>query len=348
MQTVPISPMLVQYLVALCCLRWDPEAVDVTIGDMVLDTAAKKERDVDVTVTVTESGSPTHAFKAYEVKREGAPLDVTEVEQLCLKLLDMPTITHRGIVSASGFTDGAQAKAAHHGVQLYVLQPWMRPLEEQFPLLTMKGTADQCFPMRKALLCWVQAQYSLVAPEATTGFSVEATDALFDKKGKVHRKYKSFGAYQAEVLLRSTDILFILEPATTVFRTFPIPFSALEGITAAGPAWPHTHTLAATQDDVYVKTHSGNVRVESITINGFLQWQRSADKALYYVIETITSGEAFAGALISPENREGNMTSLIFSPKTREIGIHFVRLAEKHNNMIRKLKLLLPEHAAEA
>ena len=44
-----LTPMLLQYLVGLCCLRWDPGAVDVTIGDMVLDTAAGKERDVDVT-----------------------------------------------------------------------------------------------------------------------------------------------------------------------------------------------------------------------------------------------------------------------------------------------------------
>jgi hypothetical protein len=29
----------------------------------------------------------------------------------------------------------------------------------------------------------------------------------------------------------------------------------------------------------------------------------------------------------------------LLSHKTREIGIHFVRLAEKHHNAIRKLKL---------
>jgi hypothetical protein len=34
---------------------------------MVLDPVAGKERDIDVTVTITEPGSVTHAFKAYEV-----------------------------------------------------------------------------------------------------------------------------------------------------------------------------------------------------------------------------------------------------------------------------------------
>ena len=115
--------MLVQYLVGLCCLKWHPDAVDVTIGDMVLDPAASKQRDVDITVTISESGSITHAFKAYEVKHEGNPLDVADVEQLCLKLLDMPSVTHRAIVSASGFTSSALSKAARHGVTLLRTSP---------------------------------------------------------------------------------------------------------------------------------------------------------------------------------------------------------------------------------
>src|SRR5262245_8768109 len=150
MTTINLSPMLVQYLVGLCCLKWDPDAVDVTIGDMVFDSAAAKERDVDVTVTNADSSSNlTHAFKAYDVKRENTPLDVTEVESLCLKLMDMPSVTHRAIVSSSSFTSGAQAKAAHHGVELYALREWTRPLKEQFPSFPMQGTAEQCFPSSK-------------------------------------------------------------------------------------------------------------------------------------------------------------------------------------------------------
>lgn len=37
-----LFPMLVQYLVGLCALRNNPDAVDVTVGDLVLDTAARK------------------------------------------------------------------------------------------------------------------------------------------------------------------------------------------------------------------------------------------------------------------------------------------------------------------
>jgi hypothetical protein len=333
--------MLVQYLVGLCCLQWHPDAVDVVLGDMVLDTAAGKPRDVDVTVTISQSGHVTHAFKAYEVKREGKPLDVAEVEQLCLKLLDMPSVTHKAIVSASGFTTSARDKAIRHGIILYELCPWTRPLQEQFPALTMQGTAQECFPMSQSLLCWIDAQLAIVARDAAGSFSVQSNDELLDPSGKKHAKHKTFGDYRNELLFRSTEILFPLAPAATVLRTFPIPHSAPDGTVPAGPAWPHTHTLDVSSDDVYVDTGNGICRINSVTINGYLQWQRGGDP-LYYVMDEIPGGGAFAGALIAPGKREGQMTALVFSPKTRDIGIHFVQLAEKHLNCIRELTLARP------
>src|SRR5580704_6702241 len=249
--------MLVQYLVGLCCLKWHPDAVDVTIGDMVLDPAAGKQRDVDVTVTISDSGNITHAFKAYEVKHESSPLDVADVEQLCLKLLDMPSVTHRAIVSASGFTSSARSKAARHGVTLYGLRQWTRPLQEQFPALTMQGTAQECFPMSQTLLCWTNVQYAIVAREAESPFSVQPDDKLFDASGNVHPKYKKFADYQNELLLRSTEILFQLEPAVTILRTFPVPNTVSDGTVPAGPGWPHTHTLDAHSDGVHVETSKG-------------------------------------------------------------------------------------------
>lgn len=339
MSKLSLSPMLVQYLVGLCCLKWHPDAVNVVIGDMVLDQAANKQRDVDVTVTISESGSITHAFKAYEVKHESNPLDVAEVEQLCLKLLDMPSVTHRAIVSASGFTSSAESKAARHGITLYQFRPWTRPLQEQFPALTMQGTAEECFPMSQTLLCWTNVQYALIAREAAGPFSVQASDRLFDASGNAHPKYSTFADYQSELLLRSTEILLPLEPAVSISRTFPIPYVASDGAIPAGPAWPHTHTLDVRSDDVHVETGKGIRRIDLITINGYLRWERPANKSLYYVMDQLPNGQAFAGALVSMERREGHMTALVFSPTTRDIGVHFVRLAEKHLNCIRGLAL---------
>lgn len=75
---MPLSPMLVQYLVGLCALKWDANAVDVTIGAMVPHEAVEKPRDVDVTVTV-DTPEGRYAFKDYEVKHEGSPLDAASV-----------------------------------------------------------------------------------------------------------------------------------------------------------------------------------------------------------------------------------------------------------------------------
>jgi len=339
MTSTQLSPMLVQYLIGLCCVRWHPDAVDVTIGDMIYDDSAEKERDVDVTVTVLEEDIPSYAFKAYEVKRESSPLDVAVVEQLCTKLLDMPSITHRAIVSASGYTAGAQAKASKHGVKLYALREWTRPLQEQFPALAMQGTAEECFPLEKLLLTWAGQKITLVARKAGGAFTVLDEDIVFDAQGKPHTRFSSFLAYKKELLLRSTEILLSLEPAASVLRTFPVPFSVPKGEVPAGPSWPHTHTLDVVGDHIYVKTPSGLSELDTVTINGQLRWQRNEEKPAYYIIEQVSDGEAFAGALISRDLREGQMTALVFSPKTREIGIHFVRLAEKHHNTIRKLKL---------
>ncbi len=348
MSKFPLSPMLVQYLVGLCCLKSHPEAVDVILGDMVSDPAAGKKRDVDVTVTISKAGSITHAFKAYEVKHEGKPLDVADVEQLCLKLLDMPSVTHRAIVSASGFTLSAQSKAARHGIVLYTLQPWTRPLQEQFPALTMQGTAEECFPMDEVLLFWLNAGYAIISQQAKGPFSVLPDDILYDASGNTHSKYRTFAEYQNELLLRSTEILFQLEPAVTIFRTFPIPFAQSDGVVPTGPAWPHTHTLDVHSDEVHVETGNGRHRIDVITINGHLQWQRVAANPLYYVLGEIQSGEAFAGALVSLGKRSGHMNALVFSPKTREVTVHIVRLAEKHLNYIRGLALEHPSASTDS
>lgn len=46
--------------------------------------------------------------------------------------------------------------------------------------------------------------------------------------------------------------------------------------------------------------------------------------------------------MISQDLRAGQMKALVFSAKSREIGIQFVRLAETHLNCIRELTLLKP------
>lgn len=331
--------MLVQYLVGLCCLRWDPNAVDVTLGNMVLDPTAGKKRDVDVTVTVAEAPNTLRAFKAYEVKDEKAPLDVAAVEQLCIKLLDMPEVTHRAIVSASGFTDGAERKAAHHGVELYTIGPWTRLIQEQFPVFGMQGIPQDCFETTQALLVWSQYKLRIDAPAATQGSTARLKDKLFGKDSMPHSKFADLKAYVQEALQRSTEILVSSMPPDSLPANTDLNGEAGSDI---GPAWPHEHTIDASPDGVFLKTAEKLVSIKSLTIEGQLQWRRG-NSPNYYVIERVPSKEVFAGAIIASDIREGSMQGLVFSPKTRTIGIHLVRLAEKHQKVIRELKLELAE-----
>jgi hypothetical protein len=330
-----MTHMLVQYLVGLCCLRGDPEAVQIELGDLVLDDVAGKKRDVDVTVTVQDEIQGDWAFKAFEVKDEKSPLDVTAIEQLCGKLNDMSSITHRAIVSSSGFSDSARRKAKHHGVDLYTLEEWTTPIEFDFPRFALRGKPEDALPINLSLLVWVNARMRAVTPAAQGDFAVEDSDPIFDSKGAVHSRFKTFGEYKNEIYYRSTGILYPLEPAQTMWRTLP-EFHA-SGFSSTAE-WPYTHTLDVSADDVHVKAADLR-KIESITISGFLRWQRAREQPKFRIMRRVPDGEPFAGALLALGDREGHMFAFIISD-SRTMNIHIVQLEDRHLNMIRELRLL--------
>lgn len=336
------SPMLVQYLVGLCCLRHDPDAVDVTIGDMVLDEAADKERDVDITVTIVGGNGEISAFKASEVKHEGKPLDVGTVEQLILKLSNMPKVTHKAIFSTSGYTDGARNKAASHGVHLYTLQPWEDRIEDDFPDFPGVGTPSEFLhQFSGSLLCWPQHKLSITTgPGSPTSFSINDEDRVYDRVGSVHPVHPTFGEYKSAILLKSTEILYMLEPAQTILRTFPYGLHEQSDF-SLGPAWPHTHTLDVRSDEVYAKIDEGTpFQFGAITISGHLQWQRRNSKIEFHIFKRVTDGAVFSGAALAAFGVDDErMFAMIFPDKGRELGIHLFSIPEKQKNMIRKLKI---------
>ena len=335
-----LTPMLVQYLVGLCCLRYNPEAVDVTIGDLVLDTAAQKKRDVDVTVTVKEEDGSLRAFKAYEVKKEAKPLDVATVEQLCIKLRDMPAVTHRAIVSSSSFTEGAINKARAHQVELFELKPWTKPVKSQFPDFPDIGLPDTFFnSFYSALLYWIDVRIHVLAPTGPDSFSWDDKTPVFTQKGQKHKKFTDMGTFKNEILKRSTGVLFPIDPAWTVRRTFPL-VSRPDWDFEASPPWPHTHTLQVSDDKAYLRLDEKLHQISAVTVSGCLQWQRKKMIPQFHVIESVPEGSIFTGSIIaSRDDGEGNMLAIIFPPRSRELGIHQFQLGERHKNIIKKLKL---------
>jgi hypothetical protein len=231
-----LTPMLVQYLVGLCCFRrHNPDAVGVIVGDLVLDVAARKRRDVDVTVTVKEEDGTVTAFKGYEVKHEGRPLNVEPVEQLCGKLRDMPNITHRAIVSMSRFTESTINKAVAYNVDLFQMKPWTESFPENFPVLLNAGTPQDFFrSVESTLLCWVNQRLHFHVPSLQNLALFQDNTEIYNNRSKPHKKYRNVGELNRAILMRSTEILLQLEPAQTVFRTKASPSASGDTICGGG------------------------------------------------------------------------------------------------------------------
>jgi hypothetical protein len=265
--------MVVQYLVGLCCMRNDLNASEITIGDWVYDEAAQKDRDVDITVTVPSTDGSLQAFKAVEVKHEARPLDVTKVEQLCLKLADMPDITQKSIVSTSGYTKGAIAKALKHKTDLYTLKKWDQPIGEDFPDFKGAATPGEFISyLQTNMLYWVDQNVFLEMQKGPRFFAYDYDSPALDSSGKVHEKYSTMRDYLDSILFRSTSILVGQEPAITIARAFPYGMTPKNEDYLAGPAWPHTHTMELANDEVYWQGEEGQpLFIQRATITGQLQ-----------------------------------------------------------------------------
>lgn len=328
--------MLVQYLVGLCALRWDAEAVNVsvTLGKMVEDVASETVRDVDVTVTASTPDG-VHAFKGYEVKHWKGKLDVADVEALAAKFSDMPSVTHRAIVTTSGYTEPAIRKAAHHGVDLYVIGDWVKPLEEQFPeLAPMSGTPHEAIRATQFFLNWRNWSVWLGMEGNVPNFTIEANAPIFDVSGRSLDFAPTYSALIDKALMRSVDTLVNLDPVVAPLNAAMETCSPTSMIPDLGER-SHSHTLDAGSLGAHVIVDGNLYKIDTITVSGSLAWDRQEMK--YCVMERVPDGEAFAGAIISMGQREGQMTAFLFSPKDRNIEYRPIQLLPQQMNSIREL-----------
>ena len=344
----PLTPMTVQYMVGLCCVHRNPDAVQIMLGDRVMDGVAEEERDVDVTVTLREVDGAIRAFKAYEVKREGRALDVATVEQLIAKLEDMPAVTHRGIVSSSGFTDTAIRKANKHDVDLYVLRPWTKP--EGFP---MPAFAGEPLPLQlrtseRLLLCWGRSFVYLHLASGPAEFTWGDQTEVYSPTGAPHSRYSNMGAFRCSLLTRSTEILLALKSVDELTGAWPTTPVSQDAAIEVTPLGSHTHTIDVAREEVCLKLGNALAPVVSVSISGDLEWQRSAAVPDYRVMERVPDGEPFAGAALVPFGTpDGKLAALVFAPSSRSVGVHIIRLGEKHRNAIRRLSLMSTGDASD-
>ena len=334
-----LTPMMIQYLVGLCCLRHDPDAVEITLGDMVYDHAAEKDRDVDITITF-KAGSEVTAFKAAEVKKEAHPLDVVTIEQLCLKFMDMPQITHRSIFSTSGYTDAAKKKAKHHSVELYTLKPWKNRIEKDFPDFEGTGTpAEFLARVDSCILRWIRYNVHLIVPDGPDSFHWYNDTLVFSSAGTAHSNYHNLKQYIDNIVRRSADILCTMEPILDGAKQLILPKnSSLEYV--EGPPFSLSHTMDVNSDAVYLNLENGLHQITSLTILGQLQWSIKKRDPEFFILENVNTKEIFAGAAIADYGEDdGRMFAMIFPEKGREVGIHPFCIPEKQKNMIRNIKI---------
>lgn len=331
--------MMIQYLVGLCCLRHDPDAVEITLGDMVYDCAAEKKRDMDITITFKDGGEIT-AFKAAEVKKESNPLDVVTVEQLCLKFMDMPQITHRSIFSTSGYTEAAKQKAKYHSVELYTLKPWHQRIENDFPDFKGVGPPTEFLARVDAcILRWIQYNVHLTVPKGPQSFFWYNDTPVYSSIGTTHKHYQHLKHYTDDVIRRSADILCTVKPILA--KAEQLAFSKDSTLDySKGLAFPYTHTMDVGEDDVYLMLDNGLHQVSSLTISGQLQWSIKRRDPQFFILQNVNTAEIFAGAAIADYGEDdGRMFAMIFPEKGRELGIHRFCIPEKQRNMIHNIKL---------
>lgn len=336
--STPMTPMLFQYVVGLCCLRRNPDAVDIVIGDQVFDVAARIDRDVDVTVTLQEADGSLRAFKGFEVKREAAPLDVTDVEQLCAKFADMPKVTHRAIVSASGYAKAAIAKAKSHNVTLFGRHDWTRPVSEMIPHVKV-GPPAEAFRFGAMVLDWLEPELVLHVRQGPQVFRWDAGTPLFGEDGRPHSKFPTMRPYLAEIVSRSSNALARLDGtrshADQELLTAVDETSAIDTV-----PWAHTHLMLVGKDDAYIFLNGSFVKVEGVTIKGRLYWQIRGRPPQFFILQDVTTGEIFTGTAIAEGAREGTFTGVVLAPGSTEMDVHQIALGERHKNAIRKLSLL--------
>lgn len=315
------SPMLVQYLVALCCLRARPDAVEVIVGDMIYDDAAEKSRDVDVTITYPDEDGGVAALAAYEVKREASPLDVAAVEAICMKLIDMPTVTNRSLVSTSGYSKAAVKKAALHGVSLFNLekvneQEFFHEISVQAGTLKMHG--------RKALLEWRSFNVQL-GVEGGYSASLTGEAAVYGSTGERHLRFENLDSAVRELLLRSTEQLVAGEVGSQLLKTWD-----------TDALWMQSHQMDVREDALYLRDDS-SAQVTQVSIDGELGWR--VESTDLYAMKSVQDGSLFANAIVSLGERAGSMQCLLSTPGSNSLRVEFVQLEQRHLAAIRGLKI---------
>ena len=316
-----LSPTDVHYLVGLLTQISSPENVDIILGDMVHDNIADKDRDIDITVTYKDANGLISAFKGIEVKRNSRPLDVTHIEQLTAKLNDMPDLSHRGIVSASGYRKPARKKAEARGVDLFSLIQWNN---------TMEGFEHISFPpdffIMERTLIWADRPLLTYNPSENIPDEIRNQITKNPSVGGV-----TGGEDNSHITIQQLSDKLNLNALTVLKDREDIKLLALG-------AEKQVKCLLKGIDGIYVNLKDSKLYLKQALLQGKVKWNERSISPEFKIL--IKEGELkpHVGCAIA-ELSQGNLVGITASQMDRNIKLINIPLSERNREKIKLIKL---------
>ena len=316
-----LSATDVHYLVGLLTSVSTPESVEIMLGDFVYDASIDKCRDVDVTVTYKDADGSISAFKGIEVKKHSRPLNVTHIEQLATKLSDMPDVSHRAIVSASGYTKPALKKAETHGVDLFSLVPWDNPME---------GFDHVRFPpdffIKHKTLNWVDG------PRIAFNPNEQIPDQIRNQLKKQSRICKADGECDnACKIVQDLSRRMSQAVLRTIMDREPIKSMSLD-------TEMNVKYLTRKIGDFYLDLKGLKLRLQNALIQGNVKWIETDVWPKFKVLVKEGELSPYVGCAIA-ELSHGNLIGLTVSQVDRSLKLINIPLSDRNKKKIHLHKL---------
>lgn len=316
-----LTPTDVHYLVGLLTMSAEADGVEIELGSMVPDSASEEERDVDITVTARNPDRSVLGFGGVEVKAHRRPLDSTHVEQLSAKLNDMPSLTSRAIVSASGFFGPAIKKAEKHGIDLLELKDW--------------DQRNQGFDHFK----------SKFVPSVLRSFE-------WIGNVNVHVNPNDRIAEEDRALMHANPAMWQTEearlPNAPDFTTF-IRVMQQEAVAKLRKEWEPTvvnpnevkRAKVAVQvtDAPFIKIGTRRVFIKELVYDGGVRWREELSETKYKVLQRLGDANPLAGCCVF-EIPGWGLCGLIISNSNRDIRFVHVPLSERNRKKVFRRPLI--------
>jgi hypothetical protein len=312
-----LTPTDVHLITGLLTQASSPENVKVELGSLIYDSAAEKLRDVDV--TVAEAVGEIKALKGLEVKKRTEPLDVTHVEQLALKLKDMPALTSRQIVSANGYTSAALKKAAAHNVELFRLTDW----HEKYSFKHARFNEASSFCSRS--LEYVAGPHLHVELESHGEEFAKADPSLIeitDHQGARHAWNVTFREFQNNLIVNTTNEL-----------------QSRDEISLLAPnASKRIDISIGLSDDPHLRLGELIIKIKGARLQGIVRWKETPHPVQYKILVNEATDQPVIGCVLA-ELTNGNLVGITASNADRTMRFINVAVSARNLSVIRKMQL---------